>query len=476
MPQLDLIGIVRRGLAAWLFCALLSAQLDTRWFGTLRSSEAAPLVPATSNSERSVADIATANSVTPVLRRGAGTGPGTGTGPDTDLVGHGSDDSGPVDPGLVDSASVDFVSAGVGSRMQRRHSAAAPSNAAPISVLSVSIAALPGTAPILAELSRYEFTEPHMGTTVRLVLYAKDEAQAVSASRAGFERVAALDRALSDYQPASELMRLCARAGQGPVPVSDDLFRVLAAAQDLAVRSHGAFDVTAGPLTRLWRGARRLSELPDPARIAAARARTGHDRLRLDAAARTATLTEEGMTLDVGGIAKGYAADEALRALESEGVTRALVAIGGDIAVSEPPPGHDAWTVDVASLDIPGAPHLGALRLRHAAVSTAGDAEQWMTANGQRYSHILDPRTGWPMTIRSSTTVIAPHGLDADGLDTAAAILGAEDGLKLVEATDGAAVFMVREEPDGRITVHTSSRWPSSHAPWPAAAAPDTRP
>jgi thiamine biosynthesis lipoprotein len=103
----------------------------------------------------------------------------------------------------------------------------------------------------------------------------------------------------------------------------------------------------------------------------------------------------------------------------------------------------------------------GPILLHNAAVSTAGDAEQWLTVNGVRYSHILDPRTGQPMTIRSTTTVIAPHGLDADGLDDAVAILGVERGLALVEAVPGAAVFTMRHEADGRIIVRTSSRWPS---------------
>jgi thiamine biosynthesis lipoprotein len=315
-------------------------------------------------------------------------------------------------------------------------------------------------------LARYEFNEPHMGTSVRLVLYTTTQAEADRASRAAFDRIASLDRTLSDYQPTSELMQLSAKAGSGPIVVNADLFRVLEAAQSLATRSHGAFDVTSGPLTRLWRGARRLSELPDPARIIAAQRLTGYQHLRLDATNHTVTLDTPGMSLDVGGIAKGDAADQALQAAEEHGVTRALVAIGGDIAVADPPPGHDGWTVDVAALDEPDAPHIGPLQLHHAAVSTAGDHEQWMTANGQRYSHILDPRTGWPMTGRSSTTVIARRGLDADGLDTTAAILGAEDGIALVEQTPGAAVFMVRKESDGRMIVRTSSRWPppSDHA------------
>ncbi|MPZ21115.1 MAG: FAD:protein FMN transferase [Luteitalea sp.] len=311
-------------------------------------------------------------------------------------------------------------------------------------------------------LTRYEFHEPHMGTLVRLVLYARDERQAVHASRAAFDRLAALDRTLSDYQSTSELRQLCGKAGQGAVAVSADLFRVLAAAQSLAARSHGAFDVTSGPLTRLWRGARRLGELPAPARVDAARAKTGFRLLRLDEASQTVTLDRAGMALDVGGIAKGDAADQALVALARAGVTRGLIAIGGDIAVSAPPPGRDGWAIEVASLDVPGAPRPFTLRLHHAAVSTAGDAEQWMAVAGRRYSHILDPRTGWPMTVRSQTTVIARRGLDADGLDTAAAVLGPEEGVRLVEETPGAALFMVRQETDGRVTVRRSSGWPLS--------------
>lgn len=321
------------------------------------------------------------------------------------------------------------------------------------------LAAMPACAA--EALSRFEVREPHMGTGVRIVLYAASQAQAGRAARAAFDRIAALDRTLSDYRPDSELMRLCASAADGPIEVSEDLFRVLAAAQVLAERSDGAFDVTSGPLTRLWRGARRLSELPAPARIDAARARAGWRRLHLDPVTRTAALAPD-MCLDVGGIAKGDAADQALAALADAGVIRALVAIGGDVAVSAPPPGRTAWAVDVASLDVPGAPRIGTLHLRDAAVSTAGDAEQWMRVDGRRYSHILDPRSGWPMTVRSSTTVIARRGLDADGLDTAAAVLGPDAGLRLVEDTDGAAVFMVREEADGRLTVRNSRRWPTT--------------
>jgi thiamine biosynthesis lipoprotein len=203
-----------------------------------------------------------------------------------------------------------------------------------------------------------------------------------------------------------------------------------------------------------------LSELPSAERIEEARARSGHRWLTLDASARTATITRPGLELDAGGLAKGFAADEALAAMARRGVTRALVAIGGDIAAGEPPPGRGGWEVAFEPLAMPGAPHIPTLSLHHAAVSTSGDAEQWMNAGGVRYSHILDLRTGWPLTGRSATSVVAPRGLDADALDTAVAILGPDAGRPLIESEPGAAALWVVADGHGKVTVRSSARWP----------------
>jgi FAD:protein FMN transferase len=141
--------------------------------------------------------------------------------------------------------------------------------------------------------------------------------------------------------------------------------------------------------------------------------------------------------------------------------------LGGDVAVADPPPHKAGWSVAIERLEVPGAPDLGPLVLRRAAVSTAGDAEQWMTAGGVRYSHILDPRSGQPMTGRSSTTVVAPSGLVADGLDTALAVLGPREGMTILESTRrdragwNAAAAWVREAPDGRVQVVRSETWPA---------------
>ncbi len=200
------------------------------------------------------------------------------------------------------------------------------------------------------DLARFAFREPHMGTEFHLVLYSKDAAAARRASRAAFDRVEEINGKLSDYDPQSELMRLCAKAGGEPVVVSDDLFRVLQRSQTLAAKTGGAFDVTIGPVGRLWRRARRRRERPRADLLAEARALVGSRNIELDPERRTVRLLKAGMKLDLGGIAKGYAADEALKALRDQGIPHALMAAAGDIAAGDPPPGEEGWSVAVAPL------------------------------------------------------------------------------------------------------------------------------
>jgi FAD:protein FMN transferase len=301
-------------------------------------------------------------------------------------------------------------------------------------------------------LRRFTFTERHMGTLFEIVLYAPSEAVAKDAARAAFARIAELDGIMSDYRPASELMQLCKKAGGPPVPVSADLFDILARSQEIARLSGGAFDVTVGPVVRLWRRARRTRRLPDPEELARARARVGYDKIRLDTIRRTVQLTLEGMLLDLGAIAKGYAAEAALEVLRRYGITRALVAASGDIAAGDPPPGARGWKVGIAPLE-PGAQPSRFVLLNHAAVSTAGDTEQFVEINGKRYSHIVDPHTGMGLTRRSSATVVARDGTTSDGLDTAVSVLGARKGLALVDGIDGAALFYVERTERGLETV-----------------------
>ena len=240
------------------------------------------------------------------------------------------------------------------------------------------------------------------------------------------------------------------------MPVSADLFEVLRRSKEIYERSGGAFDVTIAPVGRLWRRARRDHKLPDPARLAEARPLVGSDKMLLDPKARTVQLKKKGMKLDVGGIAKGYAAQAALDVLKKEGITRALVGGAGDIVVGDPPPDAAGWKVAIAPLEPGKGGPTRVLLLANAAVSTAGDAERFVVIDGHRYSHIINPSTGVGVEDRASVTVVAPDGATADALETTVYVMGPERGLKLVDQTPGAAAIFVRLTPEGIKTFESS--------------------
>ena len=303
----------------------------------------------------------------------------------------------------------------------------------------------PVAAPVL---TRFEYERPQMGVPFRIVLYAEQQAAADAAATAAFARVGELNALLSDYEDESEIRRLSKTAGSGrAVAVGPDLWKVLAAAQKLSAHSDGAFDVTVRPLVQVWRRARRQREMPALERLAAAREVTGYRNLELDARRHTATLKVPGMQLDLGAIAKGYAADEALKTLRAHGITRALVAAAGDMAAGDAPPGKRGWRIEVPSLDVPGAPPAQFVLLANAALSTSGDLFQRLELGGKRYSHIIDPRTGRPITDHSLVTLIARDCTTADSLATAVSVLGPDAGLALVRRTRGAEA-RVHSQPD----------------------------
>ncbi len=311
-------------------------------------------------------------------------------------------------------------------------------------------------------LTRYEFSQTHMGTRFKIILYATDDETASLVSNAAFERIAQLDAAMSDYRENSELMSLCRKAGDGPVKVSEDLFRVLSIAQQWARHTDGAFDITVGPMSQMWRRARRTRELPDARRLIQARALTGYRKLHLDAARREVRMEQAGMLLDLGGIAKGFAADEAAAVLKQRGIHSSLVAAGGDIVVSNPPPDANGWVISVAPLKTSERSPREDLLLRNAAVSTSGDAEQYVEIGGVRYSHIINPRTGLGITGRSSVTVVAQDGTTSDAVATALSVLGPERGLAFIDSTQIESLAALFVQATDRGLRHFESKsWPT---------------
>jgi thiamine biosynthesis lipoprotein len=290
--------------------------------------------------------------------------------------------------------------------------------------------------PVTASSSRFEYTQVHMGMPVRLALYAPDPEAGRAAAAGAFSRVAMLDDILSDYRDESELRRLQARSGEW-VPVSSELFAVLSRAIDMARMSDGAFDPTIGPLVTLWRRARTLQRLPEPPALERARQLVGWRAVRLDSARSAVHVARPGIQLDLGGIAKGFVAQQALDSLREDGVTSALIEAGGDIVVSDAPPGRSGWHIDV-----PGAAPAFAARasrLKHAALATSGSTAQFVEIDGVRYSHIIDPRTGLGVTSGILASVIATDAMVADALATTLTIVPARRDVLLEHFPDAAA-------------------------------------
>lgn len=324
-------------------------------------------------------------------------------------------------------------------------------------------------ADTVRDTARFEFAEPHMGTAFRVVLFADDSAEAAAAAEAAFAVIADLDARLSDWDPDSELSRLSEVAGTAEGrEVSPELWGALSLARAWAERSDGAFDPTVGPLSRLWRWSARRGELPDSARLARARAAVGWRHLRLEgggddravrpaaparpeheqdasearaaSARRVVYLDRPGMALDLGGIAKGIAADAALSELTRRGFPGSLVDAGGDLALGDPPPGAEGWRVAVGSVEVEGEAAAGTVVLANVGVASSGDRYRYLEVDGVRYSHILDPRTGLGVRGPRTVTVIAPDAATADVLASALSVMEAEAGRALVASVPGARI------------------------------------
>jgi thiamine biosynthesis lipoprotein len=286
---------------------------------------------------------------------------------------------------------------------------------------------------------RHEFNQIVMGTRAEVICYAPNRQTADAAWADTQQRWQELNQILSDYESDSEVMKLAARQDQAPAswsPCSSDLFRILMIAQDISCRSGGAFDVTVGPLTRLWRQARRRGSPPSDERLAEARALVGYRALELDPGTYRICFLRPGMRLDFGAIGKGYAADAAVEVLRRHGIHQALVNMGGDLTLSDAPPDSAGWRIAVAplgSVTVSGDLQSPSLLAANCGIATSGDSEQGLDHNGQRLSHLLDPRTGQALADSWSVTVIAESGTIADALASTLSILGPAQGLPWLE-------------------------------------------
>lgn len=278
---------------------------------------------------------------------------------------------------------------------------------------------LPGAAS--AEVATaFSLERPLMGTLFRIKTYTGDTKLAEMASAEAFAAADAINAIASDYIADSELLSFSKLPAGKQHPVSATLFPLLLQAQYFAGKTEGSFDPTLGPLTRLWRESRRRKTLPDDETLTKALAASGHEKLILDEKNRTLTFAVPGMRLDLGGIAKGQAADAMLAVFKKHGLASTSITCGGDVRVGDPPPGKNHWTVAVKTSGETKPP----LELTNAAVSTSGDLHQFIEIAGKRYSHIIDPRTGLGLTEARTATVTAPTAAESDAMATAKCVSG----------------------------------------------------
>lgn len=281
-----------------------------------------------------------------------------------------------------------------------------------------------------AEPVLFRQSQPCMGTKWHIALYAEAPAAANAAFKASWTKIQQINDELSDYSLDSELSQLCKSSPHADfMPVGENLWNVLQYANGVSQQSGGYFDVTIGPLTRLWRRARAKKQMPTEQRLRETRQRVGFRNIQFHPSKQQVRLASHKIKIDLGGIAKGYAVDQAIQTLQQHGITAAIVNGGGDIRAIGAPPRASGWTVQVTTNQPKSS--VQTLLLRDQSVATSGDAWKFIEFQGQRYSHLIDPQTGIGSTRRISVSVLAPTCMQADALASAISVMPMEAGLQL---------------------------------------------
>jgi FAD:protein FMN transferase len=298
-----------------------------------------------------------------------------------------------------------------------------------------------------AEMQRHEYSADAMGGTFSIALYAASRAHSDAAAEAAFAELSRLDGMLSNYRPDSAWSEVNRFAAVRPVTVSRELFDLLSACLRYSRSSEGAFDITVGPLVKTWGFYDGFGKLADDAAVKEALASVGYEHVLLDAANCTVRFVRPGMEMDPGGIGKGYAVDRMVEVLERKGIERALVsAAGSSISALGVPPGQSGWRVRIGD---PGKAGHDAdeFLLANRSLSVSGTSGKSFRAGGRLYSHILDPRTGYPASGVLLVAVVAPRALDSEAWTKAFFVNGRRWSAQHVPS--GFSVFFCEEAAGG---------------------------
>ena len=286
-----------------------------------------------------------------------------------------------------------------------------------------------------------------MGTIARIMVTAENSPQADRAISAAFDKIFHIEKLMSDYDPDSQLSQVNQNAFKAPLQVDAELFEVLATAKAYSCLSDGAFDVTIGPVVQLWRKAKEDNITPEAGALKKAKAAVGYENLILNTENKTVQFAKEGMFLDLGGIAKGYAIDKAIEILQAAGVKGAMVDIGGDLrCFGTPANGKEHWLIGLQDPTVEEEKTLLTLNMDDMAVATSGDYRRFFIIDDKKHSHIVNPATADSASNLSSVTLIAPTAMAADALATAVTVLGEKKGIDLINKTETAEAILIQSE------------------------------
>jgi thiamine biosynthesis lipoprotein len=290
-------------------------------------------------------------------------------------------------------------------------------------LFATALLAVPGPAP-KSDLMRAEGSVDAMGSTYSVVIYGKDREKLQAIVAQALEEARRLDHLLSNYLPDSEWSEMNRLAAGKPVAISRELFDVLSACVEYSKESEGAFDISVGPLMKVWGFYKGSGHLPHRAEVRGALSKVGYQNIILDAPERTVKFAQAGVELDPGGIGKGYAVDKVADVIRSSGIGSALIsAAGSSIYAIGAPPGENGWKLAIKDPKKPSQT-VATVELKDESLSTSGNYEKYFLAEGKMYGHIMDPRTGFPSEGTLSTSVIAPRTIDSEAWAKPYYILG----------------------------------------------------
>jgi len=300
---------------------------------------------------------------------------------------------------------------------------------------------------VTGQYNKYTFYADKMGSPLKLIIGAKkgqlDSVQSTQLAKEALKLIDSLNHILSDYDSSSELSIINKHAGSQPMPISPVLEEILLIAQEAYYQTKGAYNIAIGPLSLLWRNARQEKVFPTKAQILEAQKLIGLNQIIIDSIKHLIYIPNKAMRLDLGSLGKGFVAQKALNFLQNKGVQYAMIDAGGKIVTVAP--ANEYWQIGINQLREKNKTIATSIRLSNKAVSTSGDTFQFFIYNGHRYSHIINPLSGYGIEIPKNVTVIASNGVTADWLSTACSLLSINASLQLAAKYNAQILIAVQK-------------------------------